>query len=78
MKIVSRLTGCAETLDVLNEVSEKYGLTREVKFTDSELLEAAMNDKKRSGGTIDLVVCEKLGECGVKKMTIENLRKMCE
>jgi 3-dehydroquinate synthase len=78
MKIVSRLTGNEKVSALLDEISEKYGLTREVKFTDSELLEAAMTDKKRSGGTIDLVVCDEPGESHVKKMSIENLRKMCE
>ncbi|MDR0986751.1 MAG: 3-dehydroquinate synthase [Ruminococcus sp.] len=78
MKIVSRLTHNNDVLNILDIISEKYDLTRAVNFTESELLEAAMTDKKRSGNAIDLVVCRLSGESFVQNISLENLRQMCE
>ncbi|MDR0903810.1 MAG: 3-dehydroquinate synthase [Ruminococcus sp.] len=78
MKIVSAVTKNNDVVSLLDKISEKYDLTREVNFSFSELLEAAMTDKKRSGETIDVVVCKAPGESFVENISFENLRKMCE
>ncbi|MDR0974935.1 MAG: 3-dehydroquinate synthase [Ruminococcus sp.] len=78
MKIISKLMHNEETLDILDRISEKYGLTREVNFTESELAEAAMTDKKRNADSIDIIVCEEPGKATVKNISLKELRKLCE
>jgi 3-dehydroquinate synthetase len=65
-------------IDTLNTLSYKYGLTRAVRFTDTELLDAAMTDKKRSADGIDLVICTKPGASTVEHIKITDLRKIMQ
>jgi 3-dehydroquinate synthase len=79
MKIISRLISSDESvLKTLNEISDIYDLNREINFTDKQLFEAAMTDKKRSGDSIDLALCDKPGESRVVNMSLDRLRNLCE
>jgi 3-dehydroquinate synthase len=79
MKIVSRLMKSDENvIGTINNISNIYDLNRDITFTDKELLEAAMTDKKRSGDSIDLAVCNKPGESTVVNITLDRLRNLCE
>jgi 3-dehydroquinate synthase len=79
MKRISKLLSeDNKVFDTLNEISDKYELSRDVTFTDKELFQAALNDKKRSGDSIDLVVCNKPGESSVVNIALDRLRNLCE
>jgi len=52
---------------------EKNGLPTGTKFDPGALAEAASADKKRAGGEITLVVPEKIGRCGLKKIPVPEL-----
>ncbi|MCL2055083.1 MAG: 3-dehydroquinate synthase [Oscillospiraceae bacterium] len=57
--LTNRLTACLE----------RYGLNAEVAFTPYELAKAALNDKKRMGEMIHIIVCKDAGKSEVIKMS---------
>ncbi len=50
---------------------EKYKLDLETKPALSELADACLNDKKREGGNINIVICTDVGESKIIKMSVE-------
>ena len=63
----------AETLDVLLGLLQKYDLPTETQFTCEQLCTAALEDKKRKGGFITLVIPTATGASELKKLAIEEL-----
>lgn len=62
-----------EALGILLSLLNKYSLPTSVSFSCKEIAEIALNDKKRAGGTITLVIPEKAGKCYLKKMPVAEL-----
>ena len=50
-----------------------YGLPARCDFAGKELADAALHDKKRSGGTITLVIPKKTGQAGLCDIPVEQL-----
>ena len=50
----------------------------ECGFSPADLADIALSDKKRSGGTINFVVPEVMGNCVLKKIPVELLYKIAE
>lgn len=61
------------TLDFLEKILNKYELPRSFPFTLRELCAAALNDKKREGGDITLVLPEGIGKASLKKMPADRM-----
>lgn len=61
------------TAAVLKETLEKCNLPASCHYSAKELANAAMNDKKRSGNRLALVVPEKVGKCVLKEIEISEL-----
>lgn len=61
------------TLDFLGKLLDKYELPKSFPFTVRELCAAAMNDKKREGDFITLVVPEGLGKAALRKLPADRL-----
>jgi 3-dehydroquinate synthase len=79
MKIVSRLMKSDEkVIETINEISDKYDLSCDITFSNKELFDAALTDKKRSGDSIDLAVCDRPGRISVVNITLDRLRNLCE
>ncbi len=57
------------------DLLKKYRLPTDTDFAISELTNAALSDKKRSGNEITLVVPKKIGECILTDEPIEELKK---
>ncbi len=55
----------AGALPRLLSLLEKYGLPTDTDFSAARLAEAALSDKKFSGGRIHLIVPEKVGRCRI-------------
>lgn len=64
----------ADTLPVLKALLEKYSLPAELVFSPEEIAAPALNDKKRSGGNITLVIPEYAGKCTLKKVPVDSLK----
>lgn len=61
---------------MLLDVLTKYSLDVNVPFSPSSLAKAAMGDKKRSGGTISLVVPEKIGKCVLRDVSVDEIEEI--
>lgn len=66
------LTECG-TFDAVKTVLEKYALPTSCEFSSCELLSSSLNDKKRKGNKIGLVIIESIGKCYIKEEPIEAL-----
>lgn len=65
---------CApETLDRIIAVMRKNDLPVACPFPAGELLNAALNDKKRRGGTLTLVLPRAVGDCVLHPLPVEEL-----
>jgi len=61
---------CAETLiGILN----KFNFPLDCPYSPEELTEAALQDKKRRGSEITLVIPDSIGRCELKKIPVDNL-----
>lgn len=69
-----RLGFCEEPCAVRMEaVLSRYGLPIATPYSAQELAAAAMADKKRSGGTISLVIPRRIGKCDLMKVPVSEL-----
>ncbi len=77
---VNRGLCTAETLDVLLELLEKYGLPADMPegYTAQRLFDVTLHDKKMRGGTITLVVPVKLGQSDLIEYPAEELLHIIE
>jgi hypothetical protein len=67
--------GCPDALvRRLAECIRANGLDTHCPYPADALTAAAMGDKKRAGGTITLVLPEKIGRCYLKKIPVNELR----
>ena len=62
--------GLSKKLDTL---ISKCGLPTKCPYTAEELYKVALSDKKRSGGSITVVLPKHEGECVLKKITVDEL-----
>ena len=56
-------------------VLKKYNLMTECPFTAAESVSVLLNDKKRSGHTINLAIPKRIGECYLYKMDVDKLEE---
>lgn len=66
---------CTDTIITANK---NNNLPVECGFSANELADAALSDKKRTGGTINFVVPEVMGKCVLKKIPVETLYNIAE
>lgn len=83
MAIIARCATSRELCDqsVLNQILEVltlFGLPTSTDFTAQELFDSALSDKKRSGGTVNLIVPRTIGNCDVFPLPIDELRAFIE
>ena len=57
---------------------EKNSLPTTCDFSADDLYKVTLTDKKRSGGSISLIVPEKYGLCKIRKVNIEQLKEFIE
>jgi len=63
----------AGTADAIAQGVKAIGADAECPFNAKEMAEAAAVDKKRSGGSLNIVVPENIGSCILKKIPVEEL-----
>jgi 3-dehydroquinate synthase len=59
--------------DEILEMIAFHGLETTTGYTPNEIWKACLNDKKRSGGSISLVVPERVGHCRLMEVSLEEL-----
>ncbi len=60
-------------LGLLLPLLDKYSLPSSCVFSPEEIYEAAINDKKRSGDSITVVIPEAAGKCVLRKIPVKEL-----
>ncbi len=66
------------TLEAVLSACERYGLPTVCPYSAGELYAAAIGDKKRSGGHIDVVVLREVGRAETVRLDLEGLREFTE
>lgn len=67
-----------ETYEVLLNTLSRFSLPAETSFTAKELYNAALSDKKRSGGTVNLIVPRDIGCCDIVPTPVSELESFIE
>ena len=83
MAIVSRTAAnqnicSSQVRDQIIAVISAFGLPTETQNTAQELFESALSDKKRSGGTVNLIVPREIGDCAILPTPVETLKSFIE
>jgi len=68
----------AGTLDTVLACSRHFDLPTQCCYSAEEIYNAATGDKKRSGGSIDVVVLEEIGRAKTVRLNMDELRKFVE
>ena len=77
MAMVSRASGCRDTGRILSLLA-RFGLPAATDFPADELYAYTLSDKKRSGGTVNLIIPKAIGDCAIVPTPVENLKSFIE
>ena len=77
MAIVAKASGCACANEII-QVIRKFTLPATTDFTAEILCDTALSDKKRFGGTINLIIPDAIGSCRIQCLPVENLKSFIE
>ena len=75
--IVSRASGCADT-DRILAILNRFGLPTDTGYSAEELYAYTLSDKKRTGGTISLIIPRSIGHCDIVPTPVETLQSFIE
>ena len=75
---VKRELCTCETAEILCAVLEKFSLPVNTDFTADVLFNTALSDKKRSGGTVNLIIPKEIGCCEIIPTPIAELKSFIE
>ena len=77
MAIVSRASRCQDSARIM-ACLERFGLATTTQYNAEELADCALSDKKRSGGTVNLIIPRSIGCCEIVPTPVENLKSFIE
>lgn len=77
MAIVAK-AGCKTIYKELKAVLEKFCLPTTTQFTAKQLYTSALSDKKRTGGTINLIIPNAIGDCAIVPTGVDKLESFIE
>ena len=78
-KITDRLKWSKENVyPKVAEILGKNGIPTECDVTTDELLKVMLKDKKRTGDNINIVIPERIGNCVLKSIKVEELKEVFE
>lgn len=70
---------CAlETAQKIQEILVQFGFSTHADYSADMLLDAALSDKKRTGGTVQVIIPEKIGSCLIRSTPVEELKSLLE
>ncbi len=65
-----------DTADIIVSTLDAFGLPTSTEFDAAALASAALSDKKRAGGTLHLIIPEKIGDCRIVPTPIDKLEAL--
>ena len=77
MAIVSRASRCPDGQKIL-ACLERFGLPTTTDYAPEEIYRCALSDKKRSGGTVNLIIPKAIGSCAIVPTPIADLKSFIE
>lgn len=77
MAIVAK-AGCPAIFNRLISVLEKFDLPTTTDFTAEQLYTSALSDKKRAGGTVNLIIPTAIGNCSIVPTDVNELKSFIE
>ena len=83
MAIAAR-SGCnagiceSKAKDLILSILDRFGLPTSTGYTAQQLAKCAMSDKKRTGGTVNLIIPERIGFCRVEATPIDRIQPFIE
>jgi len=69
---------CPETTGRILSLLDMFGLPTKTSCTADAIYERALSDKKRSGGTVNLIIPERIGYCRIQKTPVTDLKSFIE
>ena len=83
MAIVSRAAAACgicdvATRDAVVNILEKFQLPVSCAYSAAELYQVALSDKKRQGGTVNLIIPERIGYCRIVPTPVEEVQAFIE
>ena len=75
--IVCRASGCPDTDRILS-VLKAFDLPVRTDYTAGDLFAYTLSDKKRTGGTVNLIVPRAIGDCAIVPTPVENLKSFIQ
>ena len=67
-----------DTTKQIENILQHFGLPTQTEFSSQILFEAALSDKKRSGGTVNLIVPEEIGRCAIRPTNVNEMKAFIE
>ena len=77
MAIVSRASACADTPRIV-ALLEQFGLPTRTDYSADDLFSYTLSDKKRSGGTVNLIIPRAIGDCAIVPTKVESLKSFIQ
>lgn len=77
MCIVTK-SGCKDIYATLTAVLKKFNLPTATNFTANQLYASALSDKKRAGGTVNLIIPRMIGDCAIVPTPVDKLESFIE
>lgn len=77
LAIVSRAAKCPDSGRIL-ACLEKFGLPTTTDYPVEDIYQYTLSDKKRSGGTVNLILPRKIGHCDIVPTPVEDLKTFIE
>ena len=77
MAIVSRASNCPDTDRILG-LLQKFGLPTTADYPVEEIYSYTLSDKKRTGGTVNLIIPEAIGCCQIVPTPVEELKSFIQ
>ena len=78
MAIVARSGSDDATRDAIEEILDIFGLPKDTDCTAEELYTSALSDKKRTGGTVNLIIPCSIGDCAIVPTPVEEIQAFIE
>ena len=69
---------CKSIYEKLVYVLKLFQLPYTTNFTAAQLFSSALSDKKRSGGTVNLIVPQSIGDCYILPTAVNELESLIE
>lgn len=77
LAIVTRASHCPDAQRII-DCLHQFGLPTETDFSADQLFKCALSDKKRSGGTVNLILPRRIGDCIIAPTQVSELQSFIE